>query len=484
MKVNGEKKNIISIKLKQNKGITLIALVVTIIVLLILAGVSIAMLTGEGGILSNAREARDTTNIQDLIEQARMDILEKQLEKTGRNITEKELKAILEKYGELSGEEGKSILEQTLKTGKGDITVSDIYNGEVVGGITAENIFDKQTDYYGKYVDYPIDINGDGKTEKDWKIFYVEDYQGEKDGSEYYNNQQENKPKNGKRIFLIASDYVGHNCTALSSAVEECKMNPKEGDKDCCYTWKDTTYEYHCTIPKNADSSNGACEFPYLFEFTQYDIKAHRVQINSKCASSLLCTENWKSFVNGKYAEFAIGGATAEMWCNSWNQYYDSLSGTATQDLFQRIHVYNKQNNSSRGGYCIDNKYENSGSVQCNAYVTNGSKFFSMAEEAKNAVNTLYFPHPNVDSGEFDLDNDNKPDSCSGYWLASPAGSSMNVPPADNLVGVYYGGLISSHYAIHEYGLRPVICLKSDIYLQLQQNDEGDSYYKLVGNDE
>ena len=34
-------------KLKENRGITLIALVITIIVLLILAGVSIAMLTGE-----------------------------------------------------------------------------------------------------------------------------------------------------------------------------------------------------------------------------------------------------------------------------------------------------------------------------------------------------------------------------------------------------------------------------------------------------
>ena len=41
--------------MKNNKGITLIALVVTIIVLLILAGVSIAMLTGKNGILNNAR---------------------------------------------------------------------------------------------------------------------------------------------------------------------------------------------------------------------------------------------------------------------------------------------------------------------------------------------------------------------------------------------------------------------------------------------
>ena len=45
--------------LKENNGITLIALVITIIVLLILAGVSIAMLTGENGILTQATEAKE-----------------------------------------------------------------------------------------------------------------------------------------------------------------------------------------------------------------------------------------------------------------------------------------------------------------------------------------------------------------------------------------------------------------------------------------
>lgn len=47
--------------MKNNKGITLIALVVTIIVLLILAAVSIAMLTGENGILKRAADARDNS---------------------------------------------------------------------------------------------------------------------------------------------------------------------------------------------------------------------------------------------------------------------------------------------------------------------------------------------------------------------------------------------------------------------------------------
>lgn len=49
--------------MKSQKGITLIALVITIIVLLILAGVSIAMLTGDNGIWNQAKNAKtDTTD--------------------------------------------------------------------------------------------------------------------------------------------------------------------------------------------------------------------------------------------------------------------------------------------------------------------------------------------------------------------------------------------------------------------------------------
>lgn len=44
--------------MRKNKGITLIALVITIIVLLILAGISIATLAGENGILTKASKAK------------------------------------------------------------------------------------------------------------------------------------------------------------------------------------------------------------------------------------------------------------------------------------------------------------------------------------------------------------------------------------------------------------------------------------------
>ena len=51
-----------------NKGITLIALVITIIVLLILAGVSIAMVTGQNGILTQANSSKSTTAKAEAVE--------------------------------------------------------------------------------------------------------------------------------------------------------------------------------------------------------------------------------------------------------------------------------------------------------------------------------------------------------------------------------------------------------------------------------
>ena len=44
--------------MRNQKGITLIALVVTIIVLLILAGISVAMLTGNNGLITQANKAK------------------------------------------------------------------------------------------------------------------------------------------------------------------------------------------------------------------------------------------------------------------------------------------------------------------------------------------------------------------------------------------------------------------------------------------
>ena len=49
---------------KEIKGITIISLVVTIVVLLILAGVSISTLVGENGIVDNAKKTQNNTYYQ------------------------------------------------------------------------------------------------------------------------------------------------------------------------------------------------------------------------------------------------------------------------------------------------------------------------------------------------------------------------------------------------------------------------------------
>ena len=49
--------------LKENKGITLVALVITIIVLLILAGVSISLVVGDNGVLTQSKKSSDSTKL-------------------------------------------------------------------------------------------------------------------------------------------------------------------------------------------------------------------------------------------------------------------------------------------------------------------------------------------------------------------------------------------------------------------------------------
>ena len=72
--------------LRRNKGITLIALVVTIIVLLILAGISIAMLTGQNGILNRASEAKEKTRVAQEDENEKLQGYEKIINQYAENL--------------------------------------------------------------------------------------------------------------------------------------------------------------------------------------------------------------------------------------------------------------------------------------------------------------------------------------------------------------------------------------------------------------
>ena len=60
------------INLKDTKGITLVALVVTIIILIILAGVSINLVIGNSGIIKNAQIAKKNAENAAWLEKAQM----------------------------------------------------------------------------------------------------------------------------------------------------------------------------------------------------------------------------------------------------------------------------------------------------------------------------------------------------------------------------------------------------------------------------
>ena len=85
------KENLQSQKSCKNSGITLIALVVTIVVLLILAGITISLVFSENGIIAKAREAVNKTNEAIINEQAQMNdvssTIENMLNGVGGSVT-------------------------------------------------------------------------------------------------------------------------------------------------------------------------------------------------------------------------------------------------------------------------------------------------------------------------------------------------------------------------------------------------------------
>ncbi len=331
---------------KKQKGITLIALVVTIIVLIILAGVSISMVIGDNGIITQAqRAARDTANAT-VASEEQMNTLAEEL---NRYLTE-------------------------------DEKTSGIFSKIV----TSRN--------YGDYVDYPIDLNGDGNTTNDWKIFY----------------------NNGTNIFMIAADYVPNTSSYLDNAATGMVT-------------ADTYGLYWSEAPSTTQTVNPSVLTLFNQSWTDYSTNP-----SGKAASILLNTNNWDGFVNSSYADYAIGGATLEMWVESYNAKGYTPLYTNTND---------------RGYY-----------IGLNEGTTNYWQFITEETEGITVSgynDTLYFPH------QEEVDN------CLRYWLVSPGADYTQ-----NLMGVNYNGNISSAgYVDVNIGVRPVVSLKSGVTATKSSND-------------
>ena len=99
---------------KQETGITLLILVITIIILLILAGVTISAITGENGIIGNAGQAKEETEIaneKEIVEKATVQAMGNN--KYG-NIKEDELQSELDKITNIDETDVKIIRKKRI----------------------------------------------------------------------------------------------------------------------------------------------------------------------------------------------------------------------------------------------------------------------------------------------------------------------------------------------------------------------------------
>lgn len=117
----------------QEKGITLISLVLTIILLLILATVTINLAIGHNGIFSRAQEAKTKYEKESLLEEMRLAMLDKKLEK-GIDLTNEDVKDALEKFGEVQQKEDGTVTGVKPKGRDDVITFEEIENGETSSG--------------------------------------------------------------------------------------------------------------------------------------------------------------------------------------------------------------------------------------------------------------------------------------------------------------------------------------------------------------
>ena len=139
----GGKIKIMKEKRKFEKGITLIALVITIIILLLLVAVSIATLAGENGILAQAQKAEKNYDIASEREYLELNVVSVQLGKYMENVSSKKL--------------GKDLNARDL---------DHSYNWHII------KVNDKNYETGWNYVEKGTELQNYGKAEHSWLVNY------------------------------------------------------------------------------------------------------------------------------------------------------------------------------------------------------------------------------------------------------------------------------------------------------------------------
>ena len=87
----------------KERGVTLIALVVTIVVLLILASIGIGAITSDNGVIKQSNETKQSAERESIIEKIEADLYTEKV-KTGKKPNKEKLKQIIKDYGTINND--------------------------------------------------------------------------------------------------------------------------------------------------------------------------------------------------------------------------------------------------------------------------------------------------------------------------------------------------------------------------------------------
>ena len=236
---------------QKNKGITLIALVITIIILLILAGITIATLTGENGLFARAKQAKEETEKAQVDEKIKLALLEATIESETGSANYSSIEDYIEI---LNKQEGIDIETQDSEEYDKEIVMNDKY----VYGINQDENGEIKTEYIGivgkllpsiKLVNISnttntISIEVTTKRNEGGKLEYYIKEEGEteytlkssQEGTQYtYEGLTQDKKYNIKVVAIApngekAELLVDRTFIELKDANSETKLNYKFGE--------------------------------------------------------------------------------------------------------------------------------------------------------------------------------------------------------------------------------------------------------------
>lgn len=337
-----------NVKTKKNseKGVTLLTLGITIIILIILSSVTINMTLGDNGLVSQAQK-KNSIAINKI------------------NKEDQLMNSLTEEYSQTMSEDSISKITVPMSSKEISKDAGKYYGAEVKG--------------------YECENNGVQK----WRIFYADN----------------------SNIYLIADDYISYD-----KAPNGKNGTPvTKGDSDYQISFNNVINDYSEGAKYIKENSKG---IKWLNQYLEkYEENTNE---NIKATAYMMDTNIWSTYA-GEDAEYAIGGPTLEMYCESYKDTHQS-------------------------------KYLECGNINSNGYQIRwyGGSWDYGQNGVANDYNEIYIK-PNTSK-------------TTSMWIASPSDYSK-----DFIMNVDYNGdLGTNEYSHNLQGLRPIVCLKSEIKLEKQ----------------